>query len=543
MFCQKCGTQAVDGAEFCQKCGARLVTDSKSPSMSTPTPGVQAPVQPYPQQPGTPIPSVQVPPQPYVGPVFPQKKKSKAPKIILGILGGIFGLFVLLIIIGLVADSDEADSLPNSSASSTDVNLSQSYVNEADGISFQYPSAWVAVKEEDFDDYVNASEWQTLAVLVNETKDLPEDTTYIILQRCPATPEDEADLFSSEQDFINQIQDESNTIKEAPVIELDGVACRKITVADSGGNGYTSYLYINGSYFYRIEFSWFGETPGNNQKSFDAIMDSYTITPAPADHTTSEPSNADTSSDNSSGSDHAEAAVTDYARDQILFRGIRVDDLLISSYDSLVEKFGEPDTSMYGGEELTYGNVLISFDMFSRDEPYLCSITSPDFNDFTYNGQPIPTTYDELTKLFGIAPEEDSLGQFRYSWSLAGLCADLTIATEESQVEPGITVSWWDSSNWEQPVVAPALPYGFEWVEAPYVTGETSRRVEGVIRNDSGRKKTMATIIFNMYDADGNLVGNVSDMIMDWGNGATWKFSTFSSSEAVTFEFSRLESY
>lgn len=363
------------------------------------------------------------------------------------------------------------------------------------------------------------------------------------MQRCPATPEDEADLFSSEQDFIKQIQDESNTIKEAPVIELDGVACRKITVADSGGNGYTSYLYINGSYFYRIEFSWFGETPGNNQKFFDAIMDSYTITPAPADRTITEPSGTDTSSGNSSEPDYAGAAVTDYARDQVLFRGIRVDDLLISSYDSLVEKFGEPDSSMYGGEELTYGKVLICFDLFSRDEPYLCSITSPDFNDFTYNGQPIPTSYNELTKLFGVAPEEDSLGRFCYSWNLGGLLANLSIATEESEIEPGITVSWWDSSDWEQPVVGPALPYGFEWVEVPYVTGNTFPYIEGVIRNDSGTKKTMAIISFNLYDSDGNLIGNASDIIQDWGNGTTWKFSAPAGSEAATYEFAKLECY
>ena len=25
MFCQKCGSKTIDGAEFCQKCGARLI--------------------------------------------------------------------------------------------------------------------------------------------------------------------------------------------------------------------------------------------------------------------------------------------------------------------------------------------------------------------------------------------------------------------------------------------------------------------------------------------------------------------------------------
>lgn len=36
MFCSKCGTKAIDGADFCQKCGARLVKDdSVSPVPET----------------------------------------------------------------------------------------------------------------------------------------------------------------------------------------------------------------------------------------------------------------------------------------------------------------------------------------------------------------------------------------------------------------------------------------------------------------------------------------------------------------------------
>lgn len=35
MFCSKCGTKALDGAEFCQKCGAKLIVDA-SVIQSTP---------------------------------------------------------------------------------------------------------------------------------------------------------------------------------------------------------------------------------------------------------------------------------------------------------------------------------------------------------------------------------------------------------------------------------------------------------------------------------------------------------------------------
>lgn len=45
MFCPKCGTKALDGAEFCQKCGAKLILDSDSvqPSAGISTPVVEPP--------------------------------------------------------------------------------------------------------------------------------------------------------------------------------------------------------------------------------------------------------------------------------------------------------------------------------------------------------------------------------------------------------------------------------------------------------------------------------------------------------------------
>lgn len=279
MFCHKCGTQLPDGSAFCQKCGAKLTSDIKAQAAPASSPNKGVPVQPYPQQQaGIPAAHAQVPPQQYASPTFPPKKKSKAPKIILGILGGIFGLFVLLIIIGIVAGSDDTGSSQSSPSSAMEVNLSQNFVSEEDGIAFQYPSGWVPVKEEDFDDYVNGSDGETLVVLLNETEDLPENTTCIILSKYSATPEDEANLSKSEEDFIEEVQSDSYTIKSAPVIQLDGVPCRKFTAVDSNGNGYMIYSYINSSFLYQLEFSWVGKTPGSNQRFFDAIIDSYTIT-------------------------------------------------------------------------------------------------------------------------------------------------------------------------------------------------------------------------------------------------------------------------
>jgi uncharacterized membrane protein YvbJ len=34
MFCSKCGSKSLDGAEFCQKCGAKLITGSTPPQVT-----------------------------------------------------------------------------------------------------------------------------------------------------------------------------------------------------------------------------------------------------------------------------------------------------------------------------------------------------------------------------------------------------------------------------------------------------------------------------------------------------------------------------
>ena len=37
MFCHKCGTKCLEGAEFCSKCGAKMTTEAVSPHGTTPS--------------------------------------------------------------------------------------------------------------------------------------------------------------------------------------------------------------------------------------------------------------------------------------------------------------------------------------------------------------------------------------------------------------------------------------------------------------------------------------------------------------------------
>lgn len=94
MFCNKCGSESIEGAGFCQKCGAKLLSDENTaqqqPYASAPTPVIP------PQVASTPNPVEPTSPQTAFPPVKPTKKKIKILPIILAIVA----IFVVLGIIG-----------------------------------------------------------------------------------------------------------------------------------------------------------------------------------------------------------------------------------------------------------------------------------------------------------------------------------------------------------------------------------------------------------------------------------------------------------
>ena len=114
MFCPKCGTKALDDAEFCQKCGAKLIADVPT-ELSASTP---------------PASSAQIPaqtPRSAFG-----KKKSKLPII----LGAVAALIIVLAIIAAIGSKTGSNPSPDNSQPPAGY---LTYTNTAEGISFQYP--------------------------------------------------------------------------------------------------------------------------------------------------------------------------------------------------------------------------------------------------------------------------------------------------------------------------------------------------------------------------------------------------------------------
>lgn len=134
----------------------------------------------------------------------------------------------------------------------------------------------------------------------------------------------------------------------------------------------------------------------------------------------------------------------------LCFRGVPVDALLGASHEDMVSLLGRPNSTMYENEENDYGDATISFDMWSLESPYLCSITSRSLDDVTYNGRPLSDRYDELSQIMGREPDDARVFydtySMTYTWDHMGSEASLTVSTpaaEGSMAATEVSISWW----------------------------------------------------------------------------------------------------
>lgn len=253
MFCFKCGTEIPNGSKFCEKCGASLADGNVMR-----TPG------------GEPAKAVQ---QPVSVPADASKKKKR--KKWPFILGGAVLLFLLIVIVA-IGGGDDPES--QSVQSSTEVNLSETYTNDEEGFSFKYPSGWKPISEERIAELIGSVEDEyPLVLLANEIEDMPEENTYIMVSKFDVEQDAIDHLFVEDEQFAETFDKEAS-IKDTSVTELDSVSARKIIYVDSDGLGYESYFYAVDSILYRIDFVWKGESAGNSQPFFDAVIGSYKIT-------------------------------------------------------------------------------------------------------------------------------------------------------------------------------------------------------------------------------------------------------------------------
>lgn len=250
---------------------------------TTGQPGNTSPV--HPQKAGIP----QAPSPGYPGaPIIPPKKKTaRWPWVVCG-LGVAAIAFVIVAILGS-ALGQPSEPIEPSSSQVQEVSLTETFTNEEEGFSFQYPSAWEPVAQEDMDNYADLAETEsTLVLLANEYEDIPEANSYIMVSRYDTDEGDEELLALDDEAFLEEFQIDGSHV-EASSLTIDGVPVKEVTCTVDESNLYRrTYYYVANQGFFRVDMLCSVPQSSEYIRFFDAVMDSYTITVFP--EPTEEPS-------------------------------------------------------------------------------------------------------------------------------------------------------------------------------------------------------------------------------------------------------------
>ena len=354
----------------------------------------------------------QTPPPGYPGaPVIPPKKKTAHwPWVVCG-LGIAAVVLVIAAMIGSALgqppvsseSSEPADSTEPSSSQVREVSLTETYANEDEGFSFQYPRGWKPVAQEDMDDYAGLAETESILVLLaNENEDIPEANSYIMVSRYDADEGDEELLALDDEAFLEEIQIDGSHV-EAASLTIDGVPVKEITCTVDESNLYRrTYYYVANQGFFRVDMLCSVPQSSEFIRFFDAVMDSYTITVFP--EPTEEPA----------------LSPTQYI--QMVTGGYRIDDPEFTYGDAFNSFFSSPHWEFFISEDdekiveftgdCTYRDTpvtaCIQFVIYEEDETF--EAVWLDFNEvpqdtITMNAL-ISTAFEELEEaVYGPANE------------------------------------------------------------------------------------------------------------------------------------------
>lgn len=266
MFCYKCGIEIPDGAAFCHKCGTKIMSMDNTRQVvkkSQVSAGIINDVD-LQESAVTPVNPVQVQQQ-AVTSSKTGKKKSKKGLLISGV---VFMAVVILVVVMSVSGGFNKNTY-----SDTGVSLSRTYVNEAEGISFQYPSAWVDADITEYNNNQSVIE-NTVVLLVNGDDQGVDSMIHI--RKLFAEQELIDNIFAEEKEFTKLFN--SVSILETSITKLDGIDARMVAYVDQDSLYHLSYLYNINSALYDLDFICHESAKASFERFFDAVVESYSIT-------------------------------------------------------------------------------------------------------------------------------------------------------------------------------------------------------------------------------------------------------------------------
>lgn len=163
------------------------------------------------------------------------------------------------------------------------VSLNQTYTNEEEGFSFDYPSTWQQLNENDFEARKDMD--SSLILEIYALNDLGSERDYYASHMQVFKMPVNLTFQGTKEDFQNSLSLTMNEVEVTELVDIDlnGIPVRKLCYLfnDNGQTCVvTEYYYTIADDMYGIRFYASEKNFGKHEPIFNAIMDSYTITAA-----------------------------------------------------------------------------------------------------------------------------------------------------------------------------------------------------------------------------------------------------------------------
>lgn len=161
----------------------------------------------------------------------------------------------------------------------SEYNLSETYMNEKEGIYFKYSNEWEQVDFDELDNYYTGSDQENVIVLMaDKSEDISELNECFMVIKLPDNSVTIDELLMDDEEFAQMfaetLDDETSNF-ETSVIELDGISARAVSF-DMEDFTFRMYYYCVNSDLYQI--SCYGKKDDKYLESYyDAVMDTYTV--------------------------------------------------------------------------------------------------------------------------------------------------------------------------------------------------------------------------------------------------------------------------
>lgn len=336
-------------------------------------------------------------------------KPSAIIPVLFIILGGIFSC-VLSLLISAIAVNSLFNDIDTSGVSDEyhveDIVLNQSYANQAEGFSFQYPSDWTVMEGAELYD----ATFDADAVACVYAPEGFGSSSNIFVHKMQA----DYDLFDyTMADFERELLPifDEVTVTDLSNVNIDGIPAIELGLkinTETGTSIIVQYYYIVGNYTYIITGTVRQSAIDSDKLVVDNIMDSYTITAA-------------------SASDGNQLSTANSYKDVISYQGISIGYLLGTTGD-VINLLG--DSPLNDEYKLRYGDIE-----FYHENGVITSLESIDPSLFEANGIPLNKNREGLAQIFGEPTEEgNSGGGYFMSYQLPDCSIFFDLGEPESEV-------------------------------------------------------------------------------------------------------------